>query len=119
MVQFSTTFENLDALENAFNKSIDALFNEGYLTHGEPAKLLYTDGHGVPATFIGRKDELEAIREKLDAGGTLLLINAEGGIGKTTLAAKYWEESLYKYKHNAWLFCENGIVESLKNWRLN
>ncbi len=114
LVQFSTTFENLDALENAFNKSIDALFNEGYLTHGEPAKLLYTDGHGVPATFIGRKDELEAIREKLDAGGTLLLINAEGGIGKTTLAAKYWEESLYKYKHNAWLFCENGIVESLK-----
>ncbi len=114
LVQFPTLFENPDALENAFNKSIENLFNEGYLTHGEPAKLLYTDGNGVPATFIGREEELKAIREKLDAGGTLLLINAEGGIGKTTLAAKYWEESLYQYKHNAWLFCENGIVESLK-----
>ncbi|MBB3841037.1 hypothetical protein FHS57_005058, partial [Runella defluvii] len=80
-----------------------------------PAKLLSPNGADKPTVFIGREDELREIRQRLDDCGKLMLINAEGGIGKTTLAAKYWSENLYAYKHNAWLFCENGIVNALKD----
>jgi ATP/maltotriose-dependent transcriptional regulator MalT len=45
---------------------------------------------------------------------SLLLINAEGGMGKTTLAAKYLNDNLAHYKHFAWLFCEKGIIEEIK-----
>ena len=39
--------------------------------------------------FIGREDDLIAINQKLfDENNILLLVNGEGGIGKTTLAAK-------------------------------
>ncbi|WP_183978428.1 tetratricopeptide repeat protein, partial [Runella defluvii] len=80
-----------------------------------PAKLLSPNAVSEPSVFLGREDELRTIREKLDRGGRLMLINAEGGIGKTTLAAKYWHDSLHHYKHNAWLFCEGGIINALKD----
>ena len=83
-------------------------------SYERPATLLSSKGVDNPNVFIGRRDELENIRERLVKGGKLMLINAEGGIGKTTLAARYWNESLYEYQHNAWLFCENGIVNALK-----
>src|SRR5207237_10607864 len=35
-------------------------------------------------------------------------------MGKTTLAAKYLNNHLDKYKHFAWLFCDNGIIEEIK-----
>ncbi len=79
-----------------------------------PATLLSPKGVNDPNVFIGREDELESIRKRLVKGGKLMLINAEGGIGKTTLAARYWNESLYEYKYNAWLFCEKGILNALK-----
>ncbi len=83
-------------------------------TNTKPATLLSPNSAADPTVFIGREEELKEIRKRLDKGGSLMLINAEGGIGKTTLAARYWNESLNHYKHNAWLFCENGIVNALK-----
>ena len=111
---FPTQYGNYHHFENQFKKGLEGLFDSGFLRYGEMAECLFTDGNSVPVNFIGRDEELKTIREKLDAGGRLMLINAEGGIGKTSLAAKYWDESLYKYKYNAWLFCENGIVTELK-----
>ena len=111
---FPTHYDNYHHFENQFKKSFEGLFDSGYLQYGEMAECLFTDGNSVPVNFMGRDEELKTIKEKLDAGGSLMLINAEGGIGKTSLAAKYWDESLYKYKYNAWLFCENGVVTELK-----
>jgi len=111
---FVMQYDGFDQLENLFRKNLEILFDNGYLHYGEIAECLFTDGNSVPVNFIGREDELKEIKEKLDAGGSLMLINAEGGIGKTSLAAKYWEESLYNYKYNAWLFCENGIVLAIR-----
>ena len=48
-----------------------------------------------PAVFFGRKRSPKKIRRKLN-NNLLLLVNGEGGIGKTTLAAKYY----YRYKKN-------------------
>ncbi len=113
--QFQSTFANFAELENRFKRSLDDLFANGILTYGDPAALLSPKGVDNPNVFIGREEELKLIRERLNDCGKLMLINAEGGIGKTTLAARYWNESLYEYKHNAWLFCENGIVNALKD----
>ncbi|MCR8558527.1 ATP-binding protein [Mucilaginibacter sp. BJC16-A38] len=117
--QFPIQYKDAEELTGLFKTNLDKLFADKYLLEGSnkhknPAECLYTDGNSVPIGFIGRDDELKAIREKLNKGGSLMLINAEGGIGKTSLAAKYWEESLSDYKYNAWLFCEVGIIPALK-----
>ncbi|GAB4395424.1 MAG: hypothetical protein OHK0053_03140 [Microscillaceae bacterium] len=42
-----------------------------------------------------------------------MLVNGQGGIGKTTFAAKYWDKYQHKYSHLAFLFVENGIANAL------
>ncbi len=111
---FSAVFKNDDSLKSVIKEELQKLFKDGFLKKGEPAILLSPNGPAEPTVFLGREKELKEIRKRLEKGGKLMLINAEGGIGKTTLAAKYWHESLHEYKHNAWLFCDGGIVNSLK-----
>lgn len=82
----------------------------------EIPRLLTTPGATVPTGFIGREQELEEIHERLNAGGNaLVLVNTEGGMGKTTLAAAYWKRFNNQYQHLAWLFCENGILNAMRN----
>ena len=111
---FSATFRNEESLKSIIKEELQKLFKDGFLKKGQPATLLSPNGPEEPAVFLGRENELKEIRKRLDKGGKLMLINAEGGIGKTTLAAKFWNESLHDYKHHAWLFCENGIVSAMK-----
>jgi flagellar biosynthesis GTPase FlhF len=49
--------------------------------------------------FEGREKALQEVREKLLNGNTILLINGQGGIGKTTFAAKYWRKYENEYQH--------------------
>jgi tetratricopeptide (TPR) repeat protein len=68
----------------------------------------------VPEVFKGRKDELEKIHTQLFKGeNLLLLVNGEGGIGKTSLAAKYYQQYTTHYKHLAWVLCEQSIADAL------
>jgi hypothetical protein len=113
--QFPIQFSNYDELENKFKRSLDDLFEMGFLTYGEPAKMLSINGPAEPNYFIGRDEELKQIENRLSSFGKILMISSEGGLGKTTLAAKYWYDHLYKYKYNAWIYCENGILNSLKS----
>jgi tetratricopeptide (TPR) repeat protein len=77
--------------------------------------LLTIAGAAVPADFLGRERELTEIRQRLAAGqGTLALVNAEGGMGKTTLAAAYWARHKSEYRHLAWLFCDKGILPAMR-----
>ncbi|WP_247237706.1 NB-ARC domain-containing protein [Telluribacter sp. SYSU D00476] len=112
--QFQSPFEHYAELENRFKRSLEGLFEQDTLTYGEPAQMLSLRGAEEPTIFIGREEELKTIRERLKDSGKLMLINAEGGIGKTTLAARYWNESRYDYQYQAWIFCENGILSALK-----
>lgn len=110
-------FEHVDTVVHKLEHWIKEAFDDPSQTgivYGEPATLLSPNGAADPHVFVGRDEELKEIRKRLDKSGKLMLINAEGGIGKTTLAAKYWNESLHEYKHNAWLFCEQGIVNAIK-----
>ena len=48
-------------------------------------------------------------------GRTIALVNAEGGMGKTTLAAPYWQLYGQQAQHLAWLFCEEGILYAMRS----
>ena len=63
--------------------------------------------------FKGRKDDLDEVYQKLfDSSinnNCLLLVNGEGGIGKTTLASCYYHRHHSTYRHQAWLLGEGDI----------
>ena len=67
-----------------------------------------------PSYFIGRDDELKTIHDKLFTDNPLLLlVNGEGGIGKTSLASEYYRRHRNEYKHIAWLVYQNSITDTL------
>jgi len=88
-----------------------------YNLYGERKILrqLTTATAAVPPTFLGRERELDDIRTLLTQRSTIALVNSEGGMGKTTLAARYWEKYQHEYKHLAWLFCEKGILNAMRD----
>ncbi len=74
----------------------------------------------TPDYFIGRDQDLINIRAALEnkeqitkQNKCLLLVNGEGGIGKTTVAANYCKRYDNYYKHIAWVFAENSIQDAL------
>jgi tetratricopeptide (TPR) repeat protein len=64
--------------------------------------------------FEGRETALQEVHDKLFGGNNLLmLVNGQGGIGKTTFAAKYWLQYEHKYTHLGVLYVGNGIANEL------
>ncbi|MEO8110318.1 MAG: tetratricopeptide repeat protein [Ginsengibacter sp.] len=121
---YQTEYSNSDKLALHFSQQLDKLFAEGYFIlpeekkvtesiSGQISKCLAAGQPSIPPEFIGRETELADIKQKLEKNN-LLLINAEGGMGKTTLAGKYLENNLNTYKHYAWLFCDTSITEQMK-----
>jgi tetratricopeptide (TPR) repeat protein len=68
-----------------------------------------------PEIFLGRELELTTIHDKLFApgGNLLLLVNGEGGVGKTSIAAKYYRTYADEYAHLAWVLSEKNIAGAL------
>ena len=64
--------------------------------------------------FIGRDNDLASIEtDYLQQNHLLVLVNGEGGMGKTTLAAQYWFKHENRYQHLAWIFADSGIGNAL------
>jgi hypothetical protein len=64
--------------------------------------------------FKGREQALEELHRRLFSGkNLLLLVNGQGGMGKTTLAAKYFETYHKHYTHLAWVFAEASLLDAL------
>ncbi len=67
-----------------------------------------------PEVFIGRDRSTKEIHTQLtNKESLLLLVNGQGGIGKTTLASQYYFDYFEYYTHLIWLFAENGIQNTL------
>jgi len=67
-----------------------------------------------PDVFIGRDKDLEDLRKEiLNGDRLLLLVNGHGGIGKSTLAARYYHTYKNEYEHLAWLLSEKSIAKAL------
>jgi len=68
----------------------------------------------IPEVFIGRDEKLQEVHDELfDGNNLLLLVNGEGGIGKTTLAAKYYQRYFDDYAHLGWVFAERSLGDAL------
>ncbi|NUO02414.1 MAG: tetratricopeptide repeat protein, partial [Saprospiraceae bacterium] len=110
---------NISDLKNAaFQSPIQAQkvhFGDVINYEGKPIPRALTKAPFVPETFLGREADLRRIRERLLApdGHFLLLVNGEGGIGKTTLASKYYHDYQREYAHTAWLLSEKSIANAL------
>ena len=69
-----------------------------------------------PEIFLGRDDDLQNIHKLLFGDEhCLLLVNGEGGIGKTSVASKYYHENIDKYKHLIWVVVDKSVDDSLLN----
>ncbi len=68
----------------------------------------------ISEIFIGREQDLIAIKHKFFSNPTqMLLINGLAGVGKTALAAKYYDIYRDSYVHTAWVTVENNIIDAL------
>jgi Flp pilus assembly protein TadD len=65
--------------------------------------------------FFGREKELEEIHDLLfaPAGNLLMLVNGDGGVGKTAVASRYFFRYKDEYTHAAWLLSEKSIANAM------
>jgi tetratricopeptide (TPR) repeat protein len=65
--------------------------------------------------ILGRDKELTTIATHLADNLPTVLVNGIGGIGKTSVAAKYVVTFGHAYKHLAWLTVQSSLVEAFTN----
>ena len=105
------------------------LFNDGFSNNPTDNQTIFkqqidrylTTPPFIPSVFDAREEDLTHIHQKLftdSSPNALLLVNGEGGIGKTSVAAKYWQQFEADYQHLAWLFFSGSLQETLLNLAL-
>ncbi|HMW20614.1 MAG TPA: tetratricopeptide repeat protein [Nitrosomonas sp.] len=97
-------------------KSVYAEQGDVYVTYAGERRIPHalTPPPFLTEIFLGRQDDLQLIHDKLFASGSnLLLVNGEGGIGKTTIASKYYHTYQHEYIHVAWVLSEKSIANAL------
>jgi len=140
---FYSSYSSFDNLWNQFNKELDRLLiNDFTINNIEQKSELKIDNRGAnikyqfikstlnyggkkiqkllgnipikPNIFLGRDNSTYEIKNHLLKNQNLLvLLNGEGGIGKTTLAAQYYYTYFDFYKHLIWIVPEKGIKDAL------
>ncbi len=60
-------------------------------THPQPQKSESEVLTSINSDFVGREEDIAHLNNLVDEGAKVILIQAEGGIGKTTLARKWFE----------------------------
>ncbi len=65
--------------------------------------------------ILGRETELATIATHLAHNLPTVLVNGIGGIGKTSVAAKYVATFGHTYKHLVWLTVQSSLVEAFTN----
>jgi tetratricopeptide (TPR) repeat protein len=115
------------SIANAKNAAINSSITAGGSIHfgDKNQTIIYQNGRQIPKyltdlpfvsdDFRGREQELAAIEQRLFAktGQPLLLVNGEGGMGKTSLAARYFVNLREQYVHMAWLFTSSDLADDL------
>ncbi|HRJ15762.1 MAG TPA: NB-ARC domain-containing protein, partial [Saprospiraceae bacterium] len=93
------------------NKTIQHI--DKYIVQGESSIPRHLTARPfLSEVFVGRTENIQHIHERLfsQGGHLLLLVNGEGGIGKTSLAARYYHDYCDEYQHVAWVLSEQSIA---------
>ncbi|MEI6141306.1 MAG: ATP-binding protein, partial [Mariniphaga sp.] len=99
-------------LKQKFVKAIIYRPNYHNLTIPIPHQL--TEPPFMPEVFLGRESDLKIIKDKLfSSDNLLLLVNGNGGVGKTSLVAKYYDLYKNEYTHVAWVRSQKSICNAL------
>jgi tetratricopeptide (TPR) repeat protein len=115
-------FSNEDNKPKEIKRLIQTIKNKTTEKINNPDKPIHPEKHLTtpppqPEVFLGRDDDLEALYHRLfnqnSSDHILLLVNGQGGIGKTSLAVKYYHQYQHKYHRLAWLLAEPSILEAI------
>ncbi len=101
-----------DVTNALFNSSIKTdggavhIGNNTYIQYAEESILHFlTEAPQNPPVFKGRAEQLKELHDRLFAGDgdhVILLVNGQGGVGKTSMANRYFFDYHDKYSHAAW-----------------
>lgn len=104
------------------NKNKNCVFNgpyagrDLYITMYQDAEKGFVVTHNVnikPVSyFTGREKELQELRQRIEEGHKSVLVSGMGGIGKTHICRKLFEEYLNKHANSEDIpFCHIGYIE--------
>ena len=95
-------------IKNQFNNGI---FNNPVFNYNGNPIPKQIGSPSKPEVYLGREGEIETIHKKLFSNNTLLLVNGDGGIGKTTIASQYYHTYIHEYKHCIWYYVNTSIKD--------
>lgn len=115
---FQTMCQNTQDFLLQFSQQLDKLASSGFImfapTTSNTFPRTFTLPPFKPEVFLGREEDLTAIKERFYQKNTqLLLLSGEGGLGKTSLASEYYHAYQQDYQHTAWILSENNIADAL------
>ncbi|MFK7971321.1 MAG: NB-ARC domain-containing protein, partial [Bacteroidia bacterium] len=126
LVNKTTIKEKTNVVEKSKIKGHDVIIGSGSnITKIKKQIIRYDQGHEIPRIispttpmypqyFIGRETKLTEIHTRLhEEDHFLLLVNGNGGMGKTTIASRYFFDYEEDFQHLAWVFCEEKIADAL------
>ncbi|NEU72082.1 ATP-binding protein [Hassallia byssoidea VB512170] len=72
------------------------------------ASIELTNGvrSSIDSNFLGRDREIAELHNIINSGAKVILIQAEGGVGKTTLARKYFKAQNFDFVLELWMATE-------------
>ena len=92
----------------------DVVYNNNYI-QGQTVSIPHLLTNHIPSNadhILGRETELATITTHLAKNRATVLVNGIGGIGKTSVAAKFMALYGKTYKHLAWLTVQSSLSEA-------
>jgi len=117
---FPVYYETFDDIWNEFNKNIEEYLHKLYdrlsdtEKHETFSKCIGVDSPIKPAVFIGREGFLaEIYKAFFEDGKRVVMITGNGGLGKTTVASRYYYNFQDEYSHLIWTINKKDIEDTI------
>ena len=102
--------EDFDLINNNIRKAVTEVIHmlseridEPFLVNSYPHYLTRIPRNDPNMVIVGREKDLDKLADHIASTSRPILLNAPGGVGKTTLAMDYLERFEDQYDHVAWI----------------
>ncbi|MBD2603196.1 ATP-binding protein [Scytonema hofmannii FACHB-248] len=93
--------------KGSFQSALERLWKQQYGNNSASIEELTNSVRsGIDSNFLGRDREIAELHNIINSGMKLILIQAEGGVGKTTLARKYFKAQNFDFLLELWMATE-------------